>query len=245
MIKFFRKIRQNMLKENRIGKYLLYAAGEVLLVVIGILIALQLNLMAENHKLDESRDYYYHQIIKDLEKDKIYSRQSISKIDSSLNNYATYIDKYKVPGYSINDVFADLSVLNYESLKLQFKTSTIKTLQNTGDIKLMPPFIRNQLSSFKASQDVLVELCSSNNVGKDDLIVEAAMSGAGIIQRLNNQPELAFLLKIEDKMPDMIIKLDGALAWKEFSDYQSVKGLKKIIQDADILIDLIKIELDK
>ncbi len=43
MIKFFRKIRQQLLKENRAGKYMLYAIGEIVLVVIGILIALQIN----------------------------------------------------------------------------------------------------------------------------------------------------------------------------------------------------------
>jgi len=43
MIKFFRKIRQKMIKENRTSKYLLYAIGEIILVVIGILIALSIN----------------------------------------------------------------------------------------------------------------------------------------------------------------------------------------------------------
>ena len=43
MIKFFRKIRQRLLTENKFSKYLLYAIGEILLVVIGILIALQIN----------------------------------------------------------------------------------------------------------------------------------------------------------------------------------------------------------
>ncbi|WP_191860300.1 DUF6090 family protein [Hanstruepera ponticola] len=43
MIKFFRKIRQNMIQENRASKYMLYAVGEIILVVIGILIALQIN----------------------------------------------------------------------------------------------------------------------------------------------------------------------------------------------------------
>ena len=43
MIHFFRKIRQRLLKKNKVGRYLLYASGEILLVVIGILIALQIN----------------------------------------------------------------------------------------------------------------------------------------------------------------------------------------------------------
>lgn len=47
MIKFFRHIRQRMIKENRVPKYMLYALGEIILVVIGILIALQLNAWKE------------------------------------------------------------------------------------------------------------------------------------------------------------------------------------------------------
>ena len=50
MIKFFRKIRQRLLFDNlaarrveKLSKYLLYAFGEIVLVVIGILMALQIN----------------------------------------------------------------------------------------------------------------------------------------------------------------------------------------------------------
>jgi hypothetical protein len=43
MIKFFRHIRQRLLTENKFSKYLLYAIGEIFLVVVGILIALQIN----------------------------------------------------------------------------------------------------------------------------------------------------------------------------------------------------------
>lgn len=50
MIKFFRRIRQKLLQENRFSKYLLYAVGEIVLVVIGILIALQINDWNEERK---------------------------------------------------------------------------------------------------------------------------------------------------------------------------------------------------
>ena len=50
MIKFFRKIRQRLLTENKFSKYLLYTIGEILLVVIGILIALQINTWNEDRK---------------------------------------------------------------------------------------------------------------------------------------------------------------------------------------------------
>ena len=51
MLKFFRKIRQQLLSENKFSKYLLYAIGEIILVVIGILIALQLNMWSMIEKL--------------------------------------------------------------------------------------------------------------------------------------------------------------------------------------------------
>ena len=43
MIKFFRRIRRRLLSENKFSQYLIYAVGEIILVVIGILIALQIN----------------------------------------------------------------------------------------------------------------------------------------------------------------------------------------------------------
>jgi hypothetical protein len=54
MIKFFRRIRQKLLSQNKFSKYLLYAIGEIILVVIGILIALQINNWNEERK---SADY--------------------------------------------------------------------------------------------------------------------------------------------------------------------------------------------
>lgn len=52
MIKFFRHIRQRLLSESKFSKYLLYAIGEIILVVIGILIALQINNWNEQRKTD-------------------------------------------------------------------------------------------------------------------------------------------------------------------------------------------------
>lgn len=50
MIKFFRKIRQNLIMENKTGKHIKYAIGEIVLVFIGILIALQINNWNNNQK---------------------------------------------------------------------------------------------------------------------------------------------------------------------------------------------------
>ncbi|MEB8330780.1 DUF6090 family protein [Flavobacteriaceae bacterium KMM 6897] len=58
MIKFFRKIRQKLVTENKFSKYLLYAIGEIVLVVIGILIALQLNNLNEIEKINDTEFIY-------------------------------------------------------------------------------------------------------------------------------------------------------------------------------------------
>ena len=50
MLRFFRQIRQRLVTDNRFGKYLLYAIGEIVLVVIGILLALQINTWNEERK---------------------------------------------------------------------------------------------------------------------------------------------------------------------------------------------------
>ena len=69
MIKFFRRIRQQLLTEGKFSKYLLYAIGEIVLVVIGILIALAANdwSIEKAERLQESK--YLKNIKLDLEKD--------------------------------------------------------------------------------------------------------------------------------------------------------------------------------
>ena len=94
MIKFFRRIRQKLLSENKFSKYLLYALGEIVLVVIGILIALQINTWNEERKDKATGDLYLSDIKQDLENDLdqmeglldalSYEISVITSIDSSL-----------------------------------------------------------------------------------------------------------------------------------------------------------------
>ena len=67
MIKFFRKIRQQLLSENKFSKYLLYAIGEIFLVVVGILIALQINNLNEERKLRDKEQILLNQLKQEFE----------------------------------------------------------------------------------------------------------------------------------------------------------------------------------
>ena len=65
MIKFFRKIRQHLLSKNKLGKYFFYAIGEIVLVMIGILLALYVN----NWNIEKERNKQQIAVLKQLHKD--------------------------------------------------------------------------------------------------------------------------------------------------------------------------------
>ena len=93
MIKFFRKIRFDLMEKNKTGKYFKYAIGEIILVVIGILIALSINNWNEGQKsvkkgleiladVKENVEFNTIQFNNDIEK----NRNVLSSIDIILNN---------------------------------------------------------------------------------------------------------------------------------------------------------------
>ncbi|MBT8393462.1 MAG: hypothetical protein KJN66_01295 [Bacteroidia bacterium] len=87
MIKFFRKIRQDLLSKGKTGKYLKYAIGEIILVVIGILIALQINNWNEERKNELKEDVYLKGIKNDLEMDVIYMDRITHFNNKRIQNY--------------------------------------------------------------------------------------------------------------------------------------------------------------
>jgi hypothetical protein len=82
MIKFFRTFRQNLLLEGKNGKYLKYAIGEIILVMIGILLALQINNWNDNWKRLETEKKYYCKLLEDFDLDK----EQLEKIQKSIDN---------------------------------------------------------------------------------------------------------------------------------------------------------------
>ena len=69
MISFFRKIRQKLLSQNRITRYLAYSIGEILLVMVGILLALQVNNWNESQKERKLEQVFLKKLVKDLTDD--------------------------------------------------------------------------------------------------------------------------------------------------------------------------------
>ncbi|MFD1552669.1 hypothetical protein DNU06_09115 [Putridiphycobacter roseus] len=92
MIKLFKKTRQILLKENRFGKYLLYALGEIVLVVFGILIALNINNRNELRKNEQISTSVLKQIQNNLLEDIYNSQVELEDFLKSYNNHLEILD---------------------------------------------------------------------------------------------------------------------------------------------------------
>jgi len=154
MIKFFRKIRQNLLMENKTGKYFKYAIGEIILVVIGILIALQINNWNENRKKEKLKDEYKIALINDYTKDTIqvnarllrnsYRIERINSFGDSLtkghfNNLESYYKFYK-------NEFVGMRVTNV------YNTNSFNLLISSGKIDLFDKDLRKELMELNRLQ---------------------------------------------------------------------------------------------
>ncbi len=135
MIKFFRKIRQKKLTENKFSKYLIYAIGEIVLVVIGILIALQINNWNEQQKENQNEQI----ILKRLQKEFISNKEQLNiKIEhrnAIIENCERLLQYYRNPNTAERDsiMFYLSSVVptTFDPVQNDFVNSgTIEILKN-------------------------------------------------------------------------------------------------------------------
>ena len=131
MIKFFRHIRQQLISENKTGKYLKYAIGEIILVVIGILIALQINNWNENRKAQKLEAQIYTELKSDLLQTRNDMKNTISKhkeIFKSSQQLVTDIYDKKSNSQKIYESLTTSSV----EFQIIPKTSAFENLKNIG-----------------------------------------------------------------------------------------------------------------
>jgi len=249
MIKFFRKIRQNLLSEGKTSKYFKYAIGEIILVVIGILIALQINNWNEKRKSDNILENYYHQIITDLATDYnrihydlyVLEKDYIAKYNEFVKNLPTQ--------NSAKAIILSSQKLKYTTTAYtNFNTNTIETLQTSGDIKLIPTAIRNKLIELKNEQDKAYKASNKNYDNFLDEISRATALGYNpnllSIDGTDKVPEQLFKdLKIEDNYSEIALIIVSSYFVKNLGEYDTLRYLKSIQEDANNLFVLINEEL--
>jgi len=91
MIKLFKKIRRNLLVKNKFSKYLLYAAGEIILVVIGILIAVKINSFNESRKSEEQRNNLIERLGKQINLNQLQVKESLVDLESQIQGIETVL----------------------------------------------------------------------------------------------------------------------------------------------------------
>lgn len=94
MIKFFRKIRRQLLAKNKFSKYLLYAIGEIVLVVIGILIALQINNWNQSKQESNKEKVYLRNVEADLKQQLSYISIQLEHEYEHDSLAASILDRY-------------------------------------------------------------------------------------------------------------------------------------------------------
>ena len=246
MINFFRRIRQQLLSENKFSKYLLYAIGEIVLVVIGILIALQINNWNEDHKLAIKTQNYYQQLLEDLNKDRIFITQTLSKFEQQRKAYQNYLDKFKTSQFTLTSIYEDLLHLNTESYALYFNTSTIESLQNSGEIVLIPPLLRNKLLDLKRMQQKITRDESLDNRAKTGVTERLSMfmGTSSFWERIENQEDLKPLLTMEKSDTEIILGMEAVQGWMDFSEKKSIQQLKELLQEIEKVEELIHKEIN-
>ena len=156
MIPIFRKTRKKMADDNKPAKYLRYAIGEIVLVVIGILIALSINNWNENRKIRNQELKYLENLRTDF-------NLNLDEIDQYLESRTSSIESAnKVIEYYEGKPLTDLNDLNFHATnvyiwyKFTLQDNTYQELVNSGNLAIISnDSIKNGLLNLQSLYDKL------------------------------------------------------------------------------------------
>ena len=136
MIKFFRKIRYDLMEKNKTGKYLKYAIGEIILVVIGILIALSINNWNEKRKSDNAETYLLTSLNKEFRLNKTLLENNLIRIDSTISHLSILL---KLMNKTVENNYTDHSldsIIYYSLANYSWEPSdfTLKEIENSSNL---------------------------------------------------------------------------------------------------------------
>jgi hypothetical protein len=151
MIKFFRNIRQNLLSKGKTGQYFKYAIGEIFLVVVGILIALQINNWNEKRKENSTIETYLKGIVVDLNKDTKRFDVIIKNLNEQIENNSKIFENKNYQTLPFDSIV--LAITSYFN-DYKITDQTYQKLKNSG--------LANQLGSKELNDDI-------NNYYSEDL----------------------------------------------------------------------------
>ena len=254
MIKFFRIIRQQLLTENKFSKYLLYAIGEIVLVVIGILIALgvnNLNEEAKEHKLGKD---YLSRIHRDLVQDTISFRSIIitnNKLREDIkgllitlygevDNIEQVQDMSEVYDKAMDQVFSP----NNNTYNSIISSGTLGFIQN---LELKEKIV-DLYSEYDQKEALLVgiggwmlNLATAESAQTDFIKFNKDVFDIFTTHDMLNKKDFAFLNNKEGTGFKMIVRAISATA---FNQKTSNRYYIELINKCDTVLKLIELELE-
>jgi len=244
MPRFFNRIRKQLAKENKFFQYSRYAIGEILLVVIGILIALQINTWNKEREDQILKQSYLNSLIEDLAKDIDAIQNTIAyQIEDSLR-IAEHQKRLTKKDASLEDM---LSLIVYDwdpriGGLSSFNTNTVEALVNTGNINLIDSEIQNALTNLKRNQEQhissfipFVEFYRNSGNG--------AVSVPTKFGSINKGPIFEEMLNDVDKVA-IAHKFNNSLTLKRQAYRISIYTLSGILTETEDLIGLIGAKID-
>lgn len=151
MIKFFRKIRRNMLTENKISRFLIYSIGEILLVVIGILLALQINNWNESKKSDQKQRNYLALIKSEMSNNLeslTHEQQRLNEALEGLREFITMRDQSSLE-ITEKEISSSWGKVFSKTIQIEYEDGALSELISSGILKeISSDTIRNILASW-------------------------------------------------------------------------------------------------
>lgn len=135
----FRQLKQKLISGNRIGKYLTYALGEIILIVVGILIAVSLGNRNDDQKDAARAKIFIKELHSDLRRDTTIFGQEIRKIDQIVHYKNMLLQKDSIAGMDTDLIIGVLTV-GYHNIKmnegsyLKMKESGLVSLDQYDDL---------------------------------------------------------------------------------------------------------------
>lgn len=251
MIKFFRKIRQRLLTENKFTQYMLYAIGEIVLVVIGILIALQINNWNAEQKMGKEEIGILNNLLDDL-----YSAKEQSDIEISNENQlkesllvalGKNSNKRKLGRNTISDsVFYDILWNSNPNLPVLNSYSDIKNTGKIGIIKNRS--IRENFTNLELTLTGLTSLVADRLTLQQMRIDDIIVNDVNFVRLLKSmEPSINIDNELQNNY-NLILnnqKTRNLLALKLSLTSSAIKHRQELGDEIDDLIQLVEVELKR
>ncbi|MDT0541100.1 DUF6090 family protein [Croceitalea sp. P059] len=237
MIKFFRKIRQRLLTENKFSKYLIYALGEIILVVIGIIIALQINNWNEQLKTRKSAAAQLRQLYQYVSNDLTLLNTLNTNVTSNLTSCQKLSEQFQLvkPFDSLSTSYL---IDNLFEWNFYGNTSAYEKLNQSGEFSILPKNLQSDITYYYNLLKRVKEREEISNTFIKNEYEPHYFDNFSIYQRKgsNLHPIMGQYYKNDKRKPVMLnidkIANDNKMSVLIFARYYQLKNQQESYQEA-------------